>query len=197
MDQKEEIACFGETEIVAIHDMLLHAFGGESGVRDQDLLKFICKAPHLDIFGRELYPTPYDKAAKYAFSFAEYQIFVDGNKRTGIVTALAYLKDCGIQLLLTQEECYNLAMDIAAGHYAECSDISTFFRNFPFATICDEPHIPQKADFEEDVDSIIRQYGDALQWLAEGEPDRNSEHVKQYERHVKETFGEGNDAERD
>lgn len=129
MSERHNMIRFGETEIIVVHGAAVRMYGGEFGIRDKDLFASVCESPYQEVFGMELYPTPYDKAAKYLFSFSNYQIFVDGNKRTGLGTAISYLEENGIELVMSAEEKYNLTLDIANHRYTEIADISAILRS--------------------------------------------------------------------
>lgn len=111
-------------QIIFIHDDGIKNYGGIYGIRDEGLLDSICSSPYQSIFGTDLYPTIFDKAAKYLFDFAHYQVFLDGNKRTGLTTAIAFLNINGFNLELTPTETYNLTMHIANNILTEIKDIS-------------------------------------------------------------------------
>jgi len=56
----------------------------------------------------------FDLAAAYAYHLAENQTFIDGNKRTAITTALAFLELNGISTsVITNDELYNAMIGIA------------------------------------------------------------------------------------
>ena len=71
----------------------------------------------------EFYLNLFSKAAKYMFDFCNYQIFVDGNKRTGVATAEILLNKNGYEMTLTNEEVYDLAINIATGKIADPSEV--------------------------------------------------------------------------
>jgi len=55
-----------------------------------------------------------DLAAAYAYHIAENQTFVDGNKRTAITTALAFLELNGVSTsVVTNDELYDAMIGIA------------------------------------------------------------------------------------
>lgn len=128
----EEIELFADTDIeymtkndlITLHDNQVYQFGGILGVRDEALLDSVSKAPYQGVFGQELYPTVFDKAAKYLFDFANYQIFLDGNKRTGLSTATMLLEMNGYELDMDFSEVYDLTMQIANGKITEIADVS-------------------------------------------------------------------------
>lgn len=122
---KEQVR-FTERDILFIHDDRIRKYGGAYGIRDHGLFHSACEMPYQEVFGTELYPTPYEKAARYLFCFSNYQIFVDGNKRTGLAVAGAYLLCNGISLDLTNTEAYNLTMDIANHYIEDIKDIAAY-----------------------------------------------------------------------
>ena len=77
-------------EVEAIHREQLDLFGGQDGILDSGRLDAAIGSARsvFDIYaGADIY----DLAAAYAFSISEGQPFVDGNKRTGLNAALAFL----------------------------------------------------------------------------------------------------------
>ena len=53
------------------------------------------QAPAQAVFGTELYPTIFEKAAVYARDIIMHHAFLDGNKRTGMTAASVFLGDNG------------------------------------------------------------------------------------------------------
>jgi death-on-curing protein len=80
--------------ILVVHDRQIARHGGASGLRDAGLLEMGCARA----LNRAAYGTPdaCDIAAAYAFGLVKAHAFVDGNKRTGFVAALTFLKLNGI-----------------------------------------------------------------------------------------------------
>ncbi len=78
-------------EILAIHARIIDATGGIHGVLDKSLLASLIKKPQLSLAGKEQFPGIWVKAAVYLDSFARYQVFADGNKRTGAAAASRFL----------------------------------------------------------------------------------------------------------
>ena len=112
-EAEQNFKTLDRSDIEKIHDLMIEMFGGSYGVRDAGLLESACLSPYQNVFGQNLYPTILDKAAKYAFDFANYQIFIDGNKRTGLATMTAFLDINGYELNMSSEQQYFLMMDIA------------------------------------------------------------------------------------
>lgn len=56
-------------EVILAHDASIKRFGGIYGVRDMNLLMSAIDTPKAFMFGVELAPTVYDKAAAYLISY--------------------------------------------------------------------------------------------------------------------------------
>ena len=52
-----------EREVLIIHSILIERFGGANGIRDKELLDSALNRQYQTFDGKELYPTPLDKAA--------------------------------------------------------------------------------------------------------------------------------------
>ena len=92
--------------------MILDETGGLHGVRHLNLLQSAAELPKQAAFGSELYPDAHTKAAVYARSIIMNHPFVDGNKRTGITTALIFLADNGHEDLTKESEVEKFAVQI-------------------------------------------------------------------------------------
>lgn len=101
------------------HDMQLAQHGGSTGVRDEGLLESALARPqNLAAYASE-FPNLPRLAAAYAFGIARNHPFVDGNKRTALVVAIAFLERNGIAFAATQEETYFTFFRLAAGEITE------------------------------------------------------------------------------
>ncbi|HLC06877.1 MAG TPA: type II toxin-antitoxin system death-on-curing family toxin, partial [Candidatus Babeliales bacterium] len=65
-------------------------------------------------------------AAAYAYAITKNHPFLDGNKRTGIASALFFLKLNDISVNSTMDELFNLTIAIAVSKKTE-TDIASFF----------------------------------------------------------------------
>jgi len=79
-------------QVLKLHDAAIEKFGGLKGVRDPNILLSCIENPKQSMFGMELSPTVYDKAAAYLFSIVRNHPFNDGNKRTGAGSAYLFLR---------------------------------------------------------------------------------------------------------
>lgn len=114
--------------VLDIHEDQLAAFGGRTGVRDLGLLEGAVAAPQAGFGDEELYKGVFEKAAVYAFSIAESQPFVDGNKRTGLNAALLFLALNGHELNECRMELYDMMIHIAKKE-ADKENIAELLRN--------------------------------------------------------------------
>ncbi len=103
-------------EIVGIHDKILKKTGGLWGVSDEHALSMLEAQPAQYVFGKELYPGIFIKAAFYARAINGGHIFKDGNKRTSIAVINEFLtkNDVIFELRIEQkEEIEKFALDVA------------------------------------------------------------------------------------
>ncbi|HEX9358893.1 MAG TPA: type II toxin-antitoxin system death-on-curing family toxin [Streptosporangiaceae bacterium] len=107
---------------------LLHvaerALGNEPAVRDAGLLESALARPQASAFGSEAYPGLDAKAAALLHSLARNHALIDGNKRLALAAAIAFYGVNGRRLILTNDEAYELILDIAAGKLDSVDDIA-------------------------------------------------------------------------
>lgn len=70
---------------------IIDASGGSHGTRDRGRLEAAVATQRQEVFGRKLYSTGFTKAAALMRGIIADHPFVDGNKRTGVMTALVFL----------------------------------------------------------------------------------------------------------
>lgn len=103
--------------VLLLHEQLLSAFGGSSGVRDQGLLESALARPeNLFAYGE---PTVHDLAASYAFGIVKNHPFVDGNKRTGFTVAILFLELNGQRFTAPEADATVQTLGLAAGEISE------------------------------------------------------------------------------
>lgn len=77
------------SEVDELHFASLETYGGTAGTRDDGLVESaLGSAINSALYGNG---DVFDVAAAYAFHIAQAQAFLDGNKRTAIGSALAFL----------------------------------------------------------------------------------------------------------
>lgn len=111
---------------------LLHiasrALGGEPEVRDLGLLDSAAARPQATAFGKDAYPDLDAKAAALLHSLARNHALVDGNKRLALAAVIVFCGVNGRRLTLTNDEAYDLIIDVAAGHLDSVDGIATRLR---------------------------------------------------------------------
>ena len=100
-------------DIIEIHDIALKKYGGSPGIRDVNLLLSAIYQPQQTFESKFLYDSISKMAAVYAYHIAENQPFIDGNKRTAFAASLVFLKLNSHHLSATNEEVYQLFVDLA------------------------------------------------------------------------------------
>lgn len=106
-------------EILAIHAMQLSWFGGASGIRDEGLLESaLARAQNIASYAEETLSLAV-LAAAYGAGIVRNHPFVDGNKRTGLVTTFAFIERNGFTVTASQHDAYLIFYDLAAGTVSE------------------------------------------------------------------------------
>lgn len=103
-------------DIIAIHDQIVEATGGSLGIRESELLESIAMKPQASFAGRELYPSLFAKAAALYEALCNYQVFIDGNKRTSAIAMYRFLAINGYELVATNRELEMYTLSIANSH---------------------------------------------------------------------------------
>ena len=103
--------------ILPMHDKLLHRYGGSDGIRDEGLLESALSRPQ-QLFHYEQ-STLFSIAASYAFGIIKNHPFIDGNKRTGFMSAYTFLAANGHRLIATEEDALRMTAGLAASVVSE------------------------------------------------------------------------------
>ena len=102
-------------DVIRIHVDQIERYGGQAGIRDLGLLQSALAMPGAS-FGQEwLYRDLYEMAAAYAFHLSQNHPFVGGNKRTGLVCALAFLEINDVSIVDVEGRLYDAMVDVASG----------------------------------------------------------------------------------
>jgi death on curing protein len=95
--------------------VLIERYGGSEGVRDLESLEAAIERPWGSSFGREHFPSPYQKAAALCESLIRRHPFVDGNKRTGVTMGSYLLSTFGYEVETSQQELEDFGVAVARG----------------------------------------------------------------------------------
>jgi death-on-curing protein len=100
-------------DVLLIHDEQIEVYGGIHGIRDRGLFESAVMMPQAGFSGEYLHQNLFEMAAAYAFHIAENQPFLDGNKRTALVSALVFLDINGFEILDPEMKLYDAMIAIA------------------------------------------------------------------------------------
>jgi death on curing protein len=108
---------------------LLHVatrtLGAAPDVRDIGLLESSLARPQASAFGDDAYPSVHDKAAALLHSIARNDALVDGNKRLALAATIAFYGMNGIRLTMSNDEAYDLVIDVASGRLDDVASIAS------------------------------------------------------------------------
>ena len=118
---------FDVRDAIAIHAEQVAEYGGNDGIRDQNLLESAINHPlHLQSYAD---PSVFDLAASYAYGIARNHPFVDGNKRTALVLSFAFLESNGWEVKASEEQAVITFFEVASGTIDEKTLAKWFSHN--------------------------------------------------------------------
>jgi len=120
-------------QVVDFHTDVINELGGAHGIREMSLLISALEMPKATIFGEFLHAGIYDKAAAYLYHIVCNHPFIDGNKRSGLVTALTFLDVNDIELEYSEYELEELVIEVAMGKMEKSAIAAFFQKNHPQA----------------------------------------------------------------
>ena len=114
-------------DMVWIHSAAIARYGGASGIRDAGSLEAAVARPYTSFGGSETFAGPFAKAAALMESVIRRHPFVDGNKRTGVASAVYLLRRYGYRLSdVTNAQLVTLSLDVAS-HQIGVEDLASWF----------------------------------------------------------------------
>ena len=102
-------------EILEIHEDRIRVYGGTSGVRALDLLQSAMGNVEATFGGEYLHQSIFEMAAAYLYGICRNHPFLDGNKRTALAGAIAFLRFNGLKLRTDEPTLYDLVIGVAEG----------------------------------------------------------------------------------
>ncbi len=112
--------------VETFHRESLALFGGGEGLRDEGLLLSALARPQ-NIFAYEPDADIFRLAASYCHGIVKNHPFVDGNKRTGTLAAVAFLALNDVQLSFDEPEIVVMIVGLAASEVSE-ADLAGWLR---------------------------------------------------------------------
>jgi death-on-curing protein len=99
-----------------IHTVAIAEFGGLPGVRDEGLLASAVATPQSTFGGVSVYPDLIEIAAAYLSYLCRNHAFLDGNKRTAMMSCILFLQFNAIDAPPDSADWENLVLDVSASH---------------------------------------------------------------------------------
>ncbi len=112
---RREIIFLSVHDVITVHDDTIVHEGGMAGLRDRGLLESAVMMPQAAFGGQYLHDGIPAMAAAYLFHICQAHAFHDGNKRTSVVSAIAFLKANGHDLTASNAELTALGLGVASG----------------------------------------------------------------------------------
>lgn len=121
-------------EVIAAHYFIMTRMNDadQAGVKDHGLLESAVHRPQQSLFGKDAYPTLFDKAAALVESLVKNHCFHNGNKRTAYLVTKSFLLLNGFHLKMERNEAVEFMVDIAQGKY-ELESIAQILEKHSYA----------------------------------------------------------------
>lgn len=110
-------------DVIAIHDRQIEVFGGGTGLRDKGALESAIHRPQTGYYSDLI-----QEAAAFWESLSQNHPFVDGNKRTAIVSTFAFLKVNGIQVTVSDHISMDFMRTLYEGGQVSMANLETWLR---------------------------------------------------------------------
>lgn len=108
-----------KAQIIAINKNQIDVFGGNfvppHNLLHEENLDYLLDAVEAEMFGEPIYPEIHQKAALYFFNIVSNHVFQDGNKRTGLQSAMIFLLLNGYSIDLNDNELIQFTLSVASG----------------------------------------------------------------------------------
>ena len=115
------------SEVTALHEQMLRIGGGADGLFRHQSLDSSVMGVQATFGGEPVLKSLADIAAGYAFYIAKDHPFIDGNKRTALMSAVAFLEENGFELtLMYRKDWQDLMVRVADGKLSR-EQLAEFF----------------------------------------------------------------------
>lgn len=108
-------------DLLSIADRVID---GGAEVRDGGLLAAAVARPQARVFGEDAYASVHAKAAALMDSVVCNHALVDGDKRLGLASAIAFLGMNGWRLNMSNDAAFDLVIRIASGELGDVPEIA-------------------------------------------------------------------------
>ena len=118
-----------EKDIVKLNVIQIKKYSPKEtvGVIDKNALSMAVNQPRQHIFGKDLYPDEFSKAAVLLINLIKKHPFNNGNKRTAFLAAYVFLKINGFSLTMENQEVVEFVVRIATyqGEFDDLKEATT------------------------------------------------------------------------
>lgn len=101
---RERVKYLTVEEVIAIHDHAIREFGRSPEIASVARLESAVATPRQTMFGQDLYPDLFSKAAVLIYLLIKNHPFVDGNKRTGLFALFEFLERNSYTIVVPSDE---------------------------------------------------------------------------------------------
>jgi death-on-curing protein len=117
------------SEVLEIHHDQIVRYGGLGRVRDLEFLKSALGMPSATFGGNFLHMNIFEMASAYLFHIVNNHPFIDGNKRTGTVSALVFLQLNGYDFNSSEDELVDIVIKVASKKLSK-SELTIFIQKW-------------------------------------------------------------------
>ncbi|MCD8511719.1 MAG: type II toxin-antitoxin system death-on-curing family toxin [Bacillus sp. (in: Bacteria)] len=123
----DEIIYLTTNQVIAINTIQIRLYSPNEplGVKDPGLLDSAINRPKQSVFGRDAYPSVYEKAAALFESLAKNHAFHNANKRTALASLIVFLKINHYRWTMGIEEEQDFTVDVVNHKYTFEQIVST------------------------------------------------------------------------
>jgi death-on-curing protein len=127
----DEIVYLTTNQVIAINTIQIRLYSPQEpvGVKDPSLLDSAVNRPKQTIFGKDAYPTIYEKAAVLFESIAKNHAFHNANKRTALASLIVFLKINHYRWTMGIQEEQDFTVDVVNHKYTFEEMISAIKEN--------------------------------------------------------------------
>lgn len=115
-------------QLLELHILAIRETGGSDGLRDLGRLEAAIAAQTQNVFGEEIYPSLFEKSAALIRGIIADHPFVDGNKRTAMLSGLTFLSLNGCRFTAQAGELEDFAVRIAT-EKLDVAEIAHWLKN--------------------------------------------------------------------
>jgi death-on-curing protein len=103
-------------QLLQLHVLAIRQSGGSDGLRDLGRLESAIAAQEQEVFGEELYKDVFEKASAICRGIIADHPFIDGNRRTGMLSAATLIEINGYKFYIKPGGLEDFAVKVAVEH---------------------------------------------------------------------------------